>query len=28
VELAEGWILASQRERRAGEVIVLYPIRG
>jgi hypothetical protein len=28
VELAQGWILASQRERRAGEVITLYPRRG
>ena len=28
VELAQGWILASQRERHAGEVITLYPLRG
>jgi hypothetical protein len=28
LELAQGWILAAQRERRAGEVIVLYPLRG
>ena len=25
VELAQGWMFAAQRERRAGKVITLYP---